>query len=281
MKLTNNTLLSSTVRVIHPDSGAEKQPDAPTMIILCTWMDASPKHILKYTTGYQTLYPSATIIIISSVYPDFLYRSRAAQKACLEPTVPFLAEDLSKARILVHLFSNGGVLGFVNLCDVFEKNTGKVLPVQSLVLDSCPGRASLSRGSAALLQNLPKQWYLSLPMTAALYPLFFIFWLYTRLQPSDILETIRKELNDEALVTTSAPRLYMYTTRDEIASSDDIEDHIAISQKLGYSVDSVKFDNGCHVGLLRDNSEEYWMLIKDHWEDGDGSSFRPVRSNTI
>ncbi|RMJ01904.1 hypothetical protein CDV36_015568 [Fusarium kuroshium] len=267
MAMANDTLLSSTARVILPRCDAEKSPDAPTLILLFTWMDAIPKHVSKYTAGYRRLYPGTTIITISSTYPDFLYRSRAAQKACMEPVLPFLARDSSHAKIIVHLFSNGGGLGFVNLCGVFQKNTGMALPVQSLILDSCPGRASLSRGSAALLQNFPKQWYLNWPMTALLYPLFFTFWLYTRLQPSDVLETIRKELNDEKLVTTSAPRLYLYTTQDEIANAHDIEGHIASSEELGYSVHKVRFDNGSHVGLLRDNLEVYWEHIEAHWEN--------------
>lgn len=47
----------------------QDKQQAPDLIVFCAWMSAQPKHIAKYTAGYQKLYPHAAILLIEAKYP--------------------------------------------------------------------------------------------------------------------------------------------------------------------------------------------------------------------
>jgi hypothetical protein len=264
--------LNDVVSLLRPQFSSSKGPEqkfsnTPETIILLTWMDASLKHVLKYALHYREVYPGATILLISSSYHDFIYRPRSTQRANLQPAIPHLTNKSHTGKTLVHLFSNGGGLNLVNLCELYVQTTGRQLPIQALVLDSCPGRATFSRGSAALLQNLPKQQNLQVLMTALLYPLLVLFWLCSQLQPQNILETVREGLNDPGIVTTAARRMYVYSMQDKIVDYEDVEDHIDEARQVGYKADVLCFEIGDHVGHLKNNGKAYWEAIESLWDN--------------
>lgn len=51
----------------------ENKQSEPDLIVFCSWMSAAPKHIAKYTAGYQRLFPNTAILLIEAKYihPNF------------------------------------------------------------------------------------------------------------------------------------------------------------------------------------------------------------------
>ena len=43
----------------------DKQQE-PDLIVFCSWMSAAPKHIAKYTDGYQRLFPNTPILLVEA-----------------------------------------------------------------------------------------------------------------------------------------------------------------------------------------------------------------------
>lgn len=160
------TRLSQAVSLYTPpteaDSSAPKTD--PTTIIICQWMGASPKSrgLNFIFSQHHDLFPNARIVSVRSLPAFFITTSTAARLAAIKPAVSAIeADPAEEPRILVHLFSNGGSLGFVDVCNLYKEATGKILPVDAVVLDSSPGQPTLKEGWTAMSLTLPKglMWY--------------------------------------------------------------------------------------------------------------------------
>ncbi|KXT05380.1 hypothetical protein AC578_10982 [Pseudocercospora eumusae] len=104
--------LSDSISVYRPEGGTAPGR-TPTMIVICSWMAAAPKHIAKYTAEYQKLFPFATILLIQSSIID-MTASDAKMVKRLEMARQVIEFDALDARgdksgnIFLHAFSNGG-----------------------------------------------------------------------------------------------------------------------------------------------------------------------------
>lgn len=50
----------------------------PSLIVLCTWVGARPKHIAKYVAEYLGRYPAAALLVLESNLVDMTYRGDGA-----------------------------------------------------------------------------------------------------------------------------------------------------------------------------------------------------------
>ena len=80
--------------------------NSPTLIVLCSWMGAAPKHVAKYTKGYQELYPDASILLIESTLHGALFGTDLT--AACEFLAPYTKDVDPEQPILLHMYSNGG-----------------------------------------------------------------------------------------------------------------------------------------------------------------------------
>lgn len=44
----------------------QNKQQEPDLIVFCSWMSAAPKHVAKYTEGYQKLFPNTTILLVEA-----------------------------------------------------------------------------------------------------------------------------------------------------------------------------------------------------------------------
>lgn len=260
---------SSSVSLLEPStrsSDVSNAVNSPSTIIVFAWMGAQLRHVSKYTAVYSKLYPKARILLITPSWPDFIYRSNSTQQHHLAVAVATIRAD-SRAKLFAHLFSNGGSKQLNTLNAAFVKETGKLLPIQALVLDSAPGRAAFWRSVWTILLTLPRQWYLR--------PLLFIisiltvgaFWLLSHLTGSrDVIEQVRQDLNDTRLMALGARRCYIYSDADESVEAKDVEDHVDDARRKGWVVSTEKFVGSAHVGHMRQDSARYWKIVKELWE---------------
>ena len=74
-------------------------------------------------------------------------------------------------------------------------------------------------------------------------------------------------IQDPRLFPTSAQRLFLYSTTDEMVGWQDVEDSVARWRRAGCSCTTEMFDKSPHVGHMRIDPERYWNAIAEAWED--------------
>ena len=261
--------LSSDVSVLEPTAQSldnSSKADNPTTVIVLAWMGAQLRHVSKYTSHYSNLYPNARILLITTSWGDFIYRPSGTQHRRLAPAIAALLAN-SDEKLLVHLFSNGGSKQLNNLNAAFRKETGRLLPIQALVLDSAPGRARFWQSIRTMLLTLPTQWYLRPILFVLTVLLVGSFWLVRQLtEAKDVLEQLREDLNDIRLMAHEARRCYFYSEADESVAAKDVEDHADEARRRGWLVSTEKFVGSGHVGHMRLDGARYWKIVDELWE---------------
>jgi hypothetical protein len=149
--------------------------DAPQLVLLVGWMDATARHVSKYTAGYEKLYPSARILAITSTVLDLTLASEAAKSKRLAPIFEILYALPPDTKLLLHFFSNAGAIITMTLFKTYREKTGRMLPVTAVVMDSTPGKAKYETTIRAFSVSLPKNPILRV-IGAVLLRVFF--WVY-------------------------------------------------------------------------------------------------------
>jgi hypothetical protein len=247
-------------------SSASHAPSSeqPDLVIVSAWMGANPKHISKYVLGYRTIFPNAALLVITNAIPDVSYRSDSSQRKRLDPALS-VVEGLpaNDSRLLIHVFSNGGVNQVVQLASMYQSRHRRPLPVKSMILDSCPGTAGYKTGLAALSVGLPKSWALRAILLGFIHLIVLWSLVLNRLLPErNLVDSLRRRLNDSSLFPFKAPRVYIYSPMDLMVSWKDIESHAVEASKKGWPVHQEVFEKSSHVGHLMADKNRYWEIVK-------------------
>jgi len=299
--LRHFTPISSSALLSVASTPPESRGVSPRVILLLSWLDADLKHIYKYSEGYHVLYPGADQVIVrfdqkSFWLPTFLGEDN------LKPVVEILHDrgihsfrDPSPG-LLVHCLSNGGCFQLVALAELLERpdpltrfpntsssNLSRTSSSPSgmvLVFDSAPGLPSFKIMALAFSVSIKKPWlriaaYTPLGLShyllklfhldsIILEPLFRLFgYQYPRLQP---FEQMRMQLLDPNLFPLDAPRLYIYSTPDELVYAKDVESHIEDARMAGVETIVAERNEQCaHVTHMRMDPEAYWDSIHKLW----------------
>jgi Eukaryotic protein of unknown function (DUF829) len=145
----------------------------PNLILLFPWTGAQFKHILKYTSSYNDLFPTTPIMVITTSMFDLVYLKSSKKRRSLIPAITAIkSSPILSSRVVLHAFSEGGSYTAVQLARAFLTETGRCLPISALILDSCPGTLRLSRlasaGRAAAPHSLTAQVLASLAAYVAI-----------------------------------------------------------------------------------------------------------------
>jgi Eukaryotic protein of unknown function (DUF829) len=242
--------------------------NAPDLIILSTWMDASARHINKYILGYQTVYPHSKLLVITNTVADVTFRTERTQMTRLEPVLSIIqttqaAAPNHKSRVLLHIFSNGGANQACTLAKMHQKHHNTPLPVKAMVLDSCPGTPTFRTAIAAFSVALPPFWPLRVVLLGIIYLLLGLSMILHQVVPSqNMLMRMRERLNDTAFFPLDAPRVYIYSKSDDMIDWEDVELHAADARKQGWKADLELFDGSKHVGHLVADSNKFWKAVQ-------------------
>jgi hypothetical protein len=251
-----------------PGSNTRNNSTGPDLIILSTWMGAQPRYIAKYLALYQTLYPSSEQLLITNEPADVLYRSSKAQTNRLAPILAILAATQKaagerKAKILLHVFSNGGSLQAARLAAAYRAEHHAPLPVSSVIIDSAPGSDEYWPAFRAFTAGAPQFFALRWLFSAAVHVILVGYFLnkYLLRATTDI-EKLRLDLNDETLFPTSAKRTYAYSKEDQLVGWKAVDEHAALGRVKGYEVDLEMFEKSRHVGHLMSDPAKYEAIVK-------------------
>jgi hypothetical protein len=238
----------------------------PDLVLLLGWMDAKPRHIAKYASGYEKLYPSASILAITTSSYDAALSSNAANIKRISPALDILYTLLPNAKLLLHFFSNGGGFTTVYIARCYMKEMGKALPMTATVFDSVPGYARLQAQVRAFMVALPKNMILRAIAALILYisyPFFKLRYLLTG--TVDVVEDMRLATNDKSLFDLDAPRVYIYSEADDMVEPKDVEEHADEAKTLGYTVSREKFLTSGHAAHMIQDPKRYWGIVQRLW----------------
>ncbi|MCJ1484739.1 hypothetical protein MMC06_004912 [Schaereria dolodes] len=218
---------------------------------------------MTYVRGYSRLDPTARIILIRGVMTNMLYRPASVQQRNLQLVVEAIRAE-PDGPLLAHLFSNAGAQQMFMLAAAYRQNTGHLLPIQSMILDSTPGLGIIARAKTALVYELPTKWYYRLPGTLLVYFVLFGYWLlHTVSSQPNVITQSRNALNDICLIRKSAKRCYIYSEADELVLRQDVEEHCDDAEAKGWTVIREKFEGSAHVRHAKVDPDRYWSIVGD------------------
>jgi hypothetical protein len=258
------TRLNSAVFLHEPTHG--KVPNAPDLILIAGWMNASMRNLAKYTAGYEKLYPSARIVVITTSTVNAAFTTHTANLNRIAPALEIVYGLPPDAKILLHFFSNGGGWTTTLVADTYQAKTDKPLPASAMVLDSTPGKNTYTATVAAFAVGLPKNILLQMVGTWILKMCWLLYRLaYLIGRNDDLIMRTRKGLNNEALFDVKTPRLYIYSDADPFVAWEFVEEHAQEAKETGYSVSKERFVESGHCFHLPLDENRYWAAVTSLW----------------
>lgn len=252
----------------------------PILIVLCTWLFASRRHIAKYTQLYQTKVPHADILLIEPKVGDMIWTSGSMQRANLSPAATVIQKFLetssgrpSHKKLVFHAFSNGGSHAAVQLAEALNFSAHRSSIPSGLILDSCPGGPSAVLSAQAMISALPSTWLARVTGAILIYLIVGVVAILDALNLyENVISKTRRSLNDlgGVFLQSSVPRVYLYSKTDRMVQWRDILQHADEARLLiGGSdgldrtdlVRAVEFAGSGHVGHLAVDGEKYWDSI--------------------
>jgi hypothetical protein len=145
-----------------PPSDTLNTSKDPHLILLCSWTDASSKHIIKYIHAYRALYPTSPILLARTFSSDFIPTSERVLRRKLEPAIKIIrahleleSDNRSNTGLLAHALSNGGSGHLTCLARQYHSDTRYPLPVNAVILDSTPTGVGFQSLVSGLSVSLP------------------------------------------------------------------------------------------------------------------------------
>jgi hypothetical protein len=240
----------------------------PDLILLLGWMDAQPKHLSKYSSMYEKLYPSSRIVIVTTNSLDALIRSTSANLNRIAPVLEILYSipENSVVKVLLHLFSNGGGITSTLIARTYREKMGRELPLRKMVLDSSPGRPDVTATRRAFAVAFPKNPILYFIGNVLFTLIFVCIKLYYASGISvNPIEQLRRDLNDRKLFGIDVERLYVFSKGDTMVEARHVEEHAAEAERMGFRVDLEKYSESGHAAHMLSDPKRYWEAIETLW----------------
>lgn len=256
--------------------------DDPALIVLCTWLGgATAKRIQRYTRGYNALWPRARILLIRTTAAEYAFWSVKSLQQKLRPAHCEIRKTLlnqNAARILLHVFSNGGANTATQLAASMNgilQSIGHAhpLPLRQIILDSCPGDLSIHKTYKAAAHSIPATFPLRFLGCATLYLLVAgIAGMETVGLRRPLGKSIRDGFNDHSMFPGHARRLYLTSRGDTIVDSGHVQTHRQQAAAAGLSTEELVFERAGHCSLVLEDQEAYWKAIASCWQRSSRSS---------
>lgn len=267
---------------------------SPDVIIICAWGFAQAKHVAKYISGHQSLYPTAKVLLIYNSVANIIWKSDASQMQWFQPAADMLRECIDSTpdlRVLLHLFSNTGSHSAVQLAQACRNNYPPfTLPVTSIIFDSCPSMPIFGPMAKALALGSPSKNILITSMVRVVaygvIGLSIAFEktgltthvatkLYTRLNSTNDAFLERRVSTEGQIAAYPIPRTYIYGPKDDMIPVDQVIQHanIAIANMSACGIEHAsryvtteEFVGSPHVNHVRFEKERYWRIIEETWQ---------------
>jgi pimeloyl-ACP methyl ester carboxylesterase len=225
-------------------------------------MNALPKHVAKYTSSYEKLFPSSRILVLVTTTAHILTQPERQRIQDLEPALSIIQGIQPHEKVLLHAFSNGGASAIWTVARTHHARTGKRLPVTKTVFDSTPGSQSYEISLAAFTVALPKNPVVRAVGSLVLRVFLGMWYVYDLVTRSEkFIDKIRNGLNDTRLFDVGVERLYIYSMADKLVPWEAVEEHAREAEGMGFKVRMERYRESGHCAHLLDDEKRYWGAV--------------------
>ena len=243
------------IYVAHPDyHAAPVITPAPSVILICGWMDAQLRHVYKYVEPYRRLFPHVPVIVMLSTV-DSCFRSSTKEWKKNADIVQRILREAGKLAyekapnepqtVFIHGFSNGGLISLDSLMEHMDDPSPTFPQPVGSVLDSLPGydsaRVTLSAVIAGIhgddLKARLTRAYTQATMTVLHYVRQVTSFMGGRAPNINFAKAYINKPQSWAWRKGTAPlkcppRLYLHTRADEYISPDAVDEHAVEVQRV-------------------------------------------------
>jgi len=238
------------------DSRSQRLVSPPHTVILGLWPGARQDQINYYVDGYQSLYPSAEIILLHHSCMSTQHIEKALERLCIgyEKVANPITQD-----ILVHLFGDYAAVQVCRLLRAYRTRTNLTLAVKSIVLDSIPVMIAPSIHSYRMT---PEQLLVSVYLT-----LLGIFWRLASVlafwYSEPFNDQVQRDLHDPHLLPANTRKSYIFPERDVMWAWDRPTDQEEVCERQEFGVKRWRVDQ---PHIWSGDQERYWLGIENAWE---------------
>jgi hypothetical protein len=224
------------------------------LVILGTWMGAADKYIAKYVELHKKQLPTASILLLKSGVSSMISPYKK-QQAAIEPAmIPILSlleqckESKIEPRILLHIFSNGGINSATHLLIDLNRKRKAPMPLIAFMY-SFPQRFPTSIAASSMVHTLLILLFLSVAMGRYENP--EDFW--------------RKAVLDKSLIDSNRVA-YVASKADKQTDWRDVVSHAEVARKQGWEVKEIILEDTPHCNHLKKDPQMYHDLATRMWE---------------
>ncbi|KAJ5167267.1 uncharacterized protein N7482_006048 [Penicillium canariense] len=271
-----NIHLFESPEQISPD------PASPSLVILCTWVGgATPRRINKYLAQYREIYPTSSLLLVTTNVSDIAFRPSSWIRANLKPAREAIrrivgreiavdtAETSDRRGVLLHLFSHGGSNIATQLAlsmkEEYDHGASFFSNLRAIILDCCPGDDTFARLYAATRLSIPQTPVAQFLGKTVMYPALAVVNGFQHAGLARAVKDLRDLMNDPTTFRSEPRRLYIYSKEDFMVGWEAVQSHLQDAQSRGYSVSQVLFEQGPHCGLVIEDPHRYWDAVKKFW----------------
>lgn len=265
--LVGFTRLGHSSYIYEPPATSTTTSKAPDVILLTTFMNATPRHVAKYTSGYKILYPHARIIVIQTSLAVIVWKSASYKREHRRPVLEVLLALPPDTKLLWHTFSNGGSYTASMIAQDYAAITGRALPAMAEIFDSCPGRIHRGRTVEAFLAAAPKNVVIRQILYAFLVAYLLLVELGDKVSgQKNHMVRMWDEMNEERYFEPGTPRLYLWSKEDNMIYWKDVLDHMQDAEAKGWKCEGEEFVGSMHCNHLGLDPVKYWSAVERVWE---------------
>lgn len=257
-----------------------RSPEKPVpgqLVVICTWLGASSKHICKYINLHCAVAPHARILLIESEVA-ILVSSYAHQQRRIQPAVKTVCDTLGEIshiyppRILLHTFSNGGTNTATQLLIALRETLQQPLPLVGLVLDSSPAKGTYWKSYNAMVVSLPASGRIFSSMMVHFLLVLLYAWIACgNDNPASLM---RRTLLDEETVDPGEEMrnagvngriCYLYSKADKMTDWRDVRAHAEKARLRGWDVQEIPFVGSGHCAHMAQDVTKYTAAVHRIW----------------
>lgn len=242
--------------------------EAGHLVILCTWMGAADQYIAKYISLHKKQIPTASILLLKSQVSSMI-KPYAKQQQAIEPAMSPVLKVLehSSPRILLHVFSNGGINSATHLLIDLERKRNTSLPLVGIICDSVPTGAGYWKTYSAFMHSFPSRFPVSVAASTAVHVLLVLLFLSIAMgryeNPEDFW---RKSILDERLIATKRI-CYIASKADKQTDWRDVVAHAEIARGRGWGIKEIILEDTPHCNHLKKDPQLYHDAVELIWTD--------------
>ncbi|KAI1415396.1 hypothetical protein F5Y13DRAFT_157299 [Hypoxylon sp. FL1857] len=264
----------------------------PKLVLVLGWMDARDAHLARYINQYRNMYPSSAILLVKGRFADLVFPSVGLRDTApaVEPMLAALEDsenngapqDTMRPRLLIHSLSGGGSCSLYHLYNHFAQRRGgqpdeqghissnnqggQRVPRHVTIFDSSPGVWSYQFNVDLLTAALKPGWR-RLMVLPVVHLVAMTFWVLIRVFGLPDNQKTYATAHKDPRKNNELSRTYIYSDSDKICLARVVEADAAEARKKGFDVRLEHFEGSGHVAHSRVDTDRYWRIVRDAWDD--------------